>query len=128
MPRDRLKYQASPVAMVRASASAFIWATISTSPVPASVVTQVTKPLASNLGVSASPSSRSEAVCAAVNMLSDIAMLQRLHGAKTVTKTAGRNAGLSPPPASTYIRFSRQQGRSTVYDFAMLDEVYNRRI
>jgi NifU-like protein involved in Fe-S cluster formation len=51
-------------------------------------------------------------------------MLQRLHWAKT----AGQDCGLSPPSASTYIRLSRQQGRRTVYDLAMLDEVYNRRI
>ena len=52
--RERLKYHASPVAMVFASASAFMCATISTSPEPASVATQVTSPSASNFGVSAS--------------------------------------------------------------------------
>src|ERR1700722_18395738 len=57
-PRERLKYHASPVAMVLASACAFIWATISTSPDAASVATAVTSPLASNFGVSAKPSSR----------------------------------------------------------------------
>ena len=45
--------------MVRASASAFIWATISTSPDCASVTTQVTSPSASNLGAKARPSSTS---------------------------------------------------------------------
>src|SRR5262245_33683211 len=55
-------------------------ATINTSPEPASVVTQVTKPSASNLGVSAKPSSRSKAVPGGANdMLSDIAVLQLLH-------------------------------------------------
>src|SRR5580700_5709596 len=79
-PRDRLKYQASPVAMVRASASAFMCATIRTSPEPASVATQVTRPSASNLGVRAKPSSRSEAVPGGANdMLLDIAVLQSLH-------------------------------------------------
>jgi hypothetical protein len=48
--RERLKYQASPVAIVRRSASSFMWATINTSPVAASVATQVTRPDASNLG------------------------------------------------------------------------------
>src|SRR5579862_1159003 len=55
--RERLKYHASPVAMVFASASAFMCATISTSPETASVATQVTSPSASNFGVSAVPSS-----------------------------------------------------------------------
>src|SRR5262245_14662014 len=57
--RERLKYQASPVAMVRASASAFICATMSSSPDCASVATQVTSPSASNFGVKARPSSSS---------------------------------------------------------------------
>src|SRR5882757_867376 len=57
--RERLKYQASPVAMVLRRASSFICATISTSPFAASVATQVTRPAASNLGWNASPSSRS---------------------------------------------------------------------
>src|SRR6516162_5494456 len=43
--------------MVRRSASAFIWATISRSPVPASVATQVMSPSALNLGSSTRPSS-----------------------------------------------------------------------
>src|SRR3984885_9376526 len=60
--RERLKYHASPVAMVFASASAFMCATISTSPETASVATQVTSPSASNFGVSAKPSSRSALV------------------------------------------------------------------
>src|SRR5580704_8861878 len=60
--RVRLKYHASPVAMVLARACAFICATISTSPVAASVATAVTSPSASNFGVSANPSSRSAAV------------------------------------------------------------------
>src|ERR1700683_3386621 len=55
--RERLKYHASPVAMVFASACAFMCATISTSPDAASVATQVTSPSASNFGVSAKPSS-----------------------------------------------------------------------
>src|SRR5580704_13007001 len=55
--RERLKYHASPVAMVFASASAFMCATISTSPHAASVATQVTSPSASNFGLSAAPSS-----------------------------------------------------------------------
>src|SRR5215470_4629123 len=59
--RDRLKYQASPVSMVRASAAAFICATISTSPFAASVATQITNPFASNLGASVRPSSTSAA-------------------------------------------------------------------
>src|SRR6516225_525588 len=62
--RERLKYQASPVAMVLASASLFICATISTSPDFASVATVVMSPLASNLGVSAVPSSSSAAAAA----------------------------------------------------------------
>src|ERR1700739_503803 len=45
--------------MVLRSASSFMWATISTSPVPASVATQVTRPDASNLGWNVSPSSMS---------------------------------------------------------------------
>src|SRR4030081_1375985 len=57
--RERLKYQASPVAMVLRKASSFMCATISTSEVAASVATQVTRPDASNLGCNASPSSRS---------------------------------------------------------------------
>src|SRR6476646_5089478 len=57
--RDRLKYQASPLAMVFCSASSFMCATIRTSPDPASVTTAVTRPLASNLGVKARPSSMS---------------------------------------------------------------------
>src|ERR1700734_1421548 len=60
--RERLKYHASPVAMVFASASAFMCATISTSPDAASVATQVRDPSASNFGVSAKPSSRSALV------------------------------------------------------------------
>src|SRR5580704_2676503 len=60
--RERLKYHASPVAMVFANASAFMCATISTSPETASVATQVTSPSASNFGVSAKPSSRSALV------------------------------------------------------------------
>src|ERR1700684_765624 len=60
--RERLKYHASPVAMVFARACAFICATISTSPDAASVATQVTSPSASNFGVSAKPSSRSALV------------------------------------------------------------------
>jgi len=55
--RERLKYQASPVAMVLRRASSFMWATISTSPVAASVATQVTSPATSNLGWKLSPSS-----------------------------------------------------------------------
>src|SRR5262249_40869281 len=57
--RERLKYQASPVAMVLASASRFMCATMSTSPERASVATQVTSPSASNLGTNARPSSTS---------------------------------------------------------------------
>src|SRR6202011_4103365 len=45
--------------MVLRRASSFICATISTSPVAASVATQVTRPDASNLGWNANPSSRS---------------------------------------------------------------------
>src|ERR1700761_1433077 len=45
--------------MVLRSASSFICATISTSDVAASVATQVTRPLASNLGRNHSPSSMS---------------------------------------------------------------------
>src|SRR5204862_8287024 len=55
--RERLKYQASPVAIVLRRASSFICATISTSPVAASVATEVTSPDASNLGLNSSPSS-----------------------------------------------------------------------
>src|ERR1700722_16452105 len=65
--RERLKYQASPEAIVFAKASAFICATISTSPDTASVATQVTSPLASNFGVSATPSSRSASVPGGAN-------------------------------------------------------------
>src|SRR5664279_5734207 len=57
--RERLKYQASPLAIVLRSASSFMCATIRTSPLRASVATQVTSPDASNLGLNASPSSRS---------------------------------------------------------------------
>src|SRR5262245_21290277 len=55
--RERLKYQATPLAMVSRSASAFMCATISTSPELASVATQVTRPSASNLGAKPRPSS-----------------------------------------------------------------------
>src|SRR5208282_678102 len=65
--RERLKYQASPVAIVFAKASAFICATISTSPDAASVATAVTNPSASNFGVSVRPSSSSAAVPGAGN-------------------------------------------------------------
>src|SRR5688572_8811262 len=58
-PRERLKYQASPLAMVFSSAAAFMCATISTWPERASVATQVRSPSASNLGVSVRPSSTS---------------------------------------------------------------------
>ena len=57
--RERLKYQASPLAIVLRRASSFMCATIRTSPVAASVATQVTRPDASNLGWNANPSSRS---------------------------------------------------------------------
>src|ERR1700755_3036986 len=55
--RERLKYHASPLAIVLRKASSFMWATISTSPVAASVATQVTRPEASNLGRDNTPSS-----------------------------------------------------------------------
>src|SRR5262249_24423996 len=55
--RERLKYQASPVSIVFCSASAFMCATISTSPVATSVATQVISPSASNFGAKARPSS-----------------------------------------------------------------------
>src|SRR4051812_39335339 len=45
--------------MVLRNASAFMCATINTSPLAASVATQVTRPDASNLGWNSSPSSRS---------------------------------------------------------------------
>src|SRR3954466_6698713 len=45
--------------MVLLSASAFMCATISTSPEPTSVATQVTSPFASNFGANARPSSTS---------------------------------------------------------------------
>src|SRR3954453_10502492 len=57
--RARLKSHASPLAMVLRSASSFMCATIRTQPVTASVATQVTSPDESNLGLNASPSSRS---------------------------------------------------------------------
>src|SRR5208282_4659992 len=63
--------------MVLASASAFMCATISTSPEAASVATQVTRPSAPNFGVSAAPSSRSATVPGgAKGVLSGIATLQ----------------------------------------------------
>ena len=65
--RERLKYQASPDAMVFCKASAFMCATISTSPDLASVATQVTSPSASNFGVKARPSSASWAEEALAN-------------------------------------------------------------
>ena len=46
-----------PVSIVFSSASAFMWATISGNPVSASVTTQVTRPLASNFGLSSPASS-----------------------------------------------------------------------
>src|SRR5580658_2010400 len=80
-PRERLKYQASPVAMVLASASAFICATMSTSPEPASVATQVTRPSASNFGVNFAPSSRSTVWPGAANgALLDMTAVWLLHG------------------------------------------------
>src|SRR5688500_5802632 len=63
--------------MVRLSASAFMCATISTSPLPASVATQVTSPSASNFGVSVKLSSFFE-----------------------VSATAGSNVSLHPEGAS----------------------------
>ena len=51
--RERLKYQASPLAMVFCKACAFMCATIRTSPERASVATQVTSPSASNFGAKA---------------------------------------------------------------------------
>src|SRR5262245_4064404 len=57
--RLRLKYQACPVAIVRRKASAFMWATINTSPDRASVATQMTSPSASNFGANVRPSSTS---------------------------------------------------------------------
>ena len=59
--RERDQYQASPVSMVLARASAFMWATMRTSPVSASVVTQVTSPSAPKRGMRTAPSSTSEA-------------------------------------------------------------------
>ena len=53
--RERLKYQASPLAMVLRKASSFICATISTSPVPASVATQVTRPDGVEFGLESQP-------------------------------------------------------------------------
>src|SRR5215213_3215678 len=58
-PRERDQYQASPVASVLASASAFMCATISTSPVSASAATAVTRPSGPKRGASTSPSSSS---------------------------------------------------------------------
>src|SRR5258708_33388336 len=55
--REREKYQASPLSTVRLSASAFICATIKSSPLLASVATQVTRPSASNFGARRRPSS-----------------------------------------------------------------------
>ena len=55
--REREKYQASPLSTVRLSASAFMCATIRSSPLSASVATQVTRPSASNFGASTRPSS-----------------------------------------------------------------------
>src|SRR5215470_9371410 len=55
--RERLKYQASPVSIVFCRASAFMCATMSTSPVATSVATQVINPSASNFGANARPSS-----------------------------------------------------------------------
>src|SRR5512147_1825372 len=57
--RDRDQNCASPVSIVRESASRFIWASISTSPVSAEVTTTATRPSASNVGVNAVPSSTS---------------------------------------------------------------------
>jgi len=57
--REREKNQASPVSIVRSSASASICATISTSPLVRSVTTAVTSPFLSHLGRSSSPVSRS---------------------------------------------------------------------
>src|SRR6516165_2560406 len=57
--RLRLKYHAWPVAIVWRKASAFMCATINTSPDRASVATQMTRPSASNFGAKARPSSTS---------------------------------------------------------------------
>src|SRR5215831_15140884 len=57
--RLRLKYQASPVAIVWRRACAFMWATINRSPDRASVATQTISPSASNFGAKARPSSTS---------------------------------------------------------------------
>ena len=53
--RDRLQNQPCPVSMVRASASAFMWATISTSPLSASTAIATIRPSASNFGASSVP-------------------------------------------------------------------------
>jgi len=57
--REREKNQASFVSIVRSSASAFICATISSSPLLRSVTTAVTSPFLSHLGNSSLPVSRS---------------------------------------------------------------------
>src|SRR5215469_13541309 len=66
--------------MVLAKASAFICATISTSPDPASVATQVTRPSASNFGVSLAPSSSSALVPDAANGEDTKQNLRRFRG------------------------------------------------
>ncbi len=56
-PRERDQYQASPVAIVFASASRFMWASIRISPVAASTARAVISPSAPKRGMNAVPSS-----------------------------------------------------------------------
>src|SRR5579872_6674493 len=110
--------------MVFASACAFIWAIISTSPDLASVATAVTSPSASNLGVSAVPSSSSAASAGAAN------------GAKSATSPSNGALAFSElqnSSASAYIvdcqRDSINHGyHKQIRPSPMLNEVYNRRI
>src|ERR1700732_3802999 len=84
--------------MVLRSASSFICATISTSDVAASVATQVTRPLASNLGRNDSPSSMS-LLSDDVDTFFSLAMRRAHHGKKPlllrriIAKHAGIAAG-----------------------------------
>src|SRR3954464_9321338 len=74
-----------PVSMVSASASAFIWATISNMPSPQSVTTAVTSPFTSKRGDSVGPSSR--------------AALSRVGSGKEMLVIAGPACLAEPEPA-----------------------------
>src|SRR5262245_52629898 len=92
--RERDQYQASPVAMLRCSASAFICATMSTSDVRWSTTTAVINPLGSKRGSRSVPSSircRSASASAAADIL--LAALDEGNEAKLLGGVGLEHAG-----------------------------------